>query len=90
MSLIVAHQAPLSLGFFRQEYCGGLPFTTPGDLHNPGIEPRSPSLQADYLLSEPPGKPLNSTRVRADMEEGITNMLTGVTGCSAYISGTPT
>ena len=59
MSLIVAHQAPLSLGFFRQEYCGGLPFTTPGDLHNPGIEPRSPSLQADYLLSEPPGKPLD-------------------------------
>ena len=53
----VAHQAPPSLGFFRQEYWGGLPFPSPGDLPNPGIEPGPPVLQADALYSEPPGKP---------------------------------
>ena len=53
----VAHQAPLSMGFSRQEYWSGLPFPFPGDLPNPGIEPRSPALQADALTSEPPGKP---------------------------------
>ena len=53
----VAHQAPPSMGFSRQEYWGGLPFPSPGDLPNPGIEPRSPTLQADALTSEPPGKP---------------------------------
>ena len=52
----VAHQAPLSMGFSRQEYWSGLPFPSPGDLPNPGIEPRSPVLQADALTSEPPGK----------------------------------
>ena len=40
----VAYQAPLSMGFSRQEYWGGLPFPSPGDLPNPGIEPRSPAL----------------------------------------------
>ena len=49
----VTCQAPLSMGFSRQEYRSGLPFSFPGDLHNPGIEPRSPELQADSLLSEP-------------------------------------
>ena len=53
----VAHQAPMSMGFSRQEYWSGLPFLSPEDLPNPGIEPRSPSLQADSLTSEPPGKP---------------------------------
>ena len=53
----VAHQAPLSMGFSRQEYWSGLLFPSPGDLPNPGIEPRSPALQADALSSEPPGKP---------------------------------
>ena len=52
-----AHQAPLSLGFPRQEHWIGLPFTSPGDLLNPGIEPRSLASQADSLSSEPPGKP---------------------------------
>ena len=51
----VAHQAPSSMGFSRQEYWNGLPFPSPGDLPNPGIEPRSPALQADALTSEPPG-----------------------------------
>ena len=50
----VALQAPLSMGFSRQEYWSGLPFPSPGDLPNPGIEPRSPVLQADALSSEPP------------------------------------
>ena len=43
--------------FSRQESWNGLPFPSPGDLPDPGIEPRSPALQADALLSEPPGKP---------------------------------
>ena len=43
----VAHQAPLSMGFSRQEYWSGLPFPSPGDLPDPGIEHRSPILQAD-------------------------------------------
>ena len=53
----VTCQAPLSIGFSRQEYWSGLPFPSPGDLPDPGIEPRSPALQADSLPSEPPGKP---------------------------------
>ena len=53
----VAHQAPPSMGFSRQEYWSGLPFPSPGDLPDPGIKPRSPTLQADALTSEPPGKP---------------------------------
>ena len=52
----VAHRAPPSMGFSRQEYWCGLPFPSPGDLPDPGIEPRSPALQADALTSEPPGK----------------------------------
>ena len=52
----VAHQAPLSMGFSRQEYWSGLPFPSLGDLPDLGIEPRSPSLQADALTSELPGK----------------------------------
>ena len=46
----VAHQAPLSMGFSRQEYWSGLPFPPPGDLPIPGIEPASPTSQADSLL----------------------------------------
>ena len=53
----VPYQAPPSMGFSRQEYWSGLPFSSPGDLPDPGIEPRSPPLQVDTLLSEPPGKP---------------------------------
>ena len=48
----VARQAPPSMGFSRQEYWSGLTFPSPGDLHNPGIEPRSPALQADVLPAE--------------------------------------
>ena len=49
-----AYQAPLSMGFSRKEHWSGLPLPSPGDLPNPGIEPRSPTLQADTLSSEPP------------------------------------
>ena len=49
------HQAPPSMGFSRQEYWSGLPFTSPGDLPDPEIKPVSPALQADFLLSELPG-----------------------------------
>ena len=49
---IVAHQAPLSMGFSRQEYWSGLPFPSPGDLPDPGIEPRSPAFLADALEGE--------------------------------------
>ena len=52
----VACQAPLSVEFSRQEYCSGLPFPSPGDLPDPGIEPGSPALQADSLPSELLGK----------------------------------
>ena len=51
----VAYQAPLSMGFSRQEYWSGLPFPSPGDLPDLGTEPGSPTLQADTLPSEPPG-----------------------------------
>ena len=53
----VARQAPLSMEFSRKEYWSGLPFPSPEDLPNLGIEPQSPALQADALSSEPPGKP---------------------------------
>ena len=53
----VAYQACRFMGFSRQEYWSGFPFPSPGYLPNPGIEPGSPTLQADSLLSEPPGKP---------------------------------
>ena len=54
---IVAHQAPLSMEFSRQEFWSGLPFPSPVDLSKPGIKLRSPALQADSLSTEPPGEP---------------------------------
>ena len=53
----VAYPTPQSMEFFRQEYWSGLPFHSPGDLPDPGIEPGSPALQAVALPSEPQGKP---------------------------------
>ena len=53
----VAHQAPFTMGFSRQEYWSGLPFHSPGDLPDPGIKPGSPALQSDALQSELLGKP---------------------------------
>ena len=54
----VARQAPLSMGFSRQEYWSGLPFPPPGDLPDPGIEPTSPALQADSLPLSHWGRPI--------------------------------
>ena len=54
----VACQAPPSMAFSRQEYWSGLPFPSPGDLPNPGVEIGSPTLQADSLPTELPGNPL--------------------------------
>ena len=54
----VVYQASLSRRFSRQEYWSELPFPSPGDLPDPGVEPRYPALQADALPSEPPGKGL--------------------------------
>ena len=62
----VAHQAPPSMGFSRQEYWSGLPLPSPADLPDPGIEPRSPAPQADALASEPPGKPGGDGATRLD------------------------
>ena len=56
----VAHQAPPSMEFSRREYWSGLLFPSPGHLPDPGTEPRSPTLQADSLLSEPLGKPMKT------------------------------
>ena len=54
--MTVAYKAPLSMEFSRQEYWSALPFPSPGDLPDPGTEPKSPALRADTLPSEPPGK----------------------------------
>ena len=59
-SMQLACQASLSMGVSRQEYWSGFSCHPQGDLPNPGIQPRSPALQADSLLTEPPGKPKNS------------------------------
>ena len=53
----VAHKAPLSMGFFRQEYWRGLPFPSPGDLPKPGIELMSPALAGRFFATEPLGRP---------------------------------
>ena len=55
----VAYQVLPSMGVSKQEYWSGLPFRSPGDLPDPGIEPGSPTFQVDALTSEPPGKPLD-------------------------------
>ena len=57
----VAHQAPLSMGFSRQEYRSGLLFLSPGDLPDPGIEPMSPALAGGFFTTEPPGTPGKDT-----------------------------
>ena len=71
----VACQTPPSIGFSRQEYWNGLPFPSPGDLPNPGIELGSPPLQADSLTSEPPGKSGKNPYSKHDL---ILNHFSGV------------
>ena len=67
----VAHQSSLPMGFSRQEYWSGLPFPSPGDLSNPGIKSESPTLQADSLQSEPPGKPKYPLQAKINSSENI-------------------
>ena len=88
----VAHQAPLSMGFSRQEYWSGLPFPSPGDLPDPGIEPRSPALQADALPSEPPVIPSNKHWVSRCLEQSSGEMCVQVgydAEPSIYQDGSP-
>ena len=59
----IAYEAPLSLGFSRQEYWSGLPFPSPGDLPDPDVKPVSPALEADTLFSELPEKPPEKIKV---------------------------
>ena len=55
--MTVAHQSPLAIGFPRQEYWSGLPFSPPGNLPDPEIKPGSPALAPGFFTTEPPGKP---------------------------------
>ena len=74
----VAHHAPLSVGFSRQEYWSVLPFPYPGDLSDPGIEPVSPAtpaLQMHYLTTESPRKPNPSIQI---VKTNISNSTPGV------------
>ena len=64
----VAHQTPLSMGFSRQEYWSGLPYPPPGDLPNPGVEPRSPAFQVDSLPAETQGKMVGLIRWESESE----------------------
>ena len=80
----VAYQAPLSMGFSRQEYWCGLPFPSPGDLPNPGIEPGSPALHTDALPSEPPGKGNPNPAHGGDREKGQKSSHRVVFTCQAW------
>ena len=71
-SMDCSPQGPLSMEFSRQEYWSGLPFPSPGDLSDSGIESSVPTLQADSLPSEPPGKPWGS---RIDISKEFPNTL---------------
>ena len=68
----VAYQGPQAMEFSRQEYWAG--FLSSGDLPNPGIEPRSPALEADALLSEPPGKPVTKDSLKDKNKQKFINM----------------
>ena len=55
--MTISHQDPLSMGFSSQEFWSGLPFSSPRELLDPGIEPASPALAGRFFTTEPPGKP---------------------------------
>ena len=65
----IVYQASPSMGFSRQEYWSGLPFPSPGDLPDPRVEPRSPTLEAGALTSEPPEVGLNAPTKRHRLAE---------------------
>ena len=79
----IAYQTPLSMEFSRQEYWSGLPFPSPGDLPNLGIEHGSPALQADALPSEPPGKyPLGGRQNESHNHRKLIKLITWTTASS--------
>ena len=91
----VACQTPLSMEFSRQEYWSGLPFSSPGDLRNPGIEPRSHAFQADSLASGQPGKPATMWMWISPLDESRTSTSSfqdsgGVVGSCDFIRPQPT
>ena len=65
----VAYQAPLSMGFSRQECWSGLPFPSLGDLPDPGIKPASPVLSSRFFTTEPPGKPTRKHDIGISMDK---------------------
>ena len=67
----VVHQAPLSIGFSRQDYCSWLPFPPPEDRPNPEIEPASPALAGSFLTTERPGKSIKSTKMSIHYEHCV-------------------
>ena len=75
------------MGFSKQEYWSGLPFPSPGDLPNPGIEPTSPALQADALTSEPPGKPrrLKEALLQHNGREAVRGQVKEVVGLQSCL-----
>ena len=78
------------MGFSRQEYCSGLPFPSPGDLPDPGIEPGSPALQADSLPSEPPGKPIKSSEKVLPTTSSMSDVVSELKSLSrVQLFGTP-
>ena len=83
----VDHQASLSMGFSRPDHWSGLPFPSPGDLPNPGIEPWSPALQADSLPTELPGNspPWNMGELHFEARDGYFNrVMLNVQGKSPF------
>ena len=80
----VACRAPPSFGFSRQEYWSGLPFPSPGDLPGPGIEPGSPTLQADSLTSEPPML-LSQFVPPSPTQLGLSHLILFLIFCSRYL-----
>ena len=83
----IASQPPLSMGFSWQEYWSGLTFSPSGDLPNPGIEPRSLTLQMDSLPSEPPGKPKNTGVGSPSVFQGIFLIQELNWGLLCYVGG---
>ena len=88
----IACQGPLCMGFSRREHWSGRPFASPGDLPDPGIKPRSPTLQVDSLPSEPPGKRsvLGSREIKRERAAGGAwrHLCLGGTSVSCYPNST--
>ena len=81
----VAHQAPLSMGFPRQEYWSGLSFPSPGDLPDPGIEPMSPAWAGRFFTPEPPEKPLGTLKSHCPFTVVTMSVKTPNTGSAALL-----